>query len=54
MSATGPTELYDRRADKGASFDADAYSLNVAGAPEHAQLVATMHAELKAVVDSWY
>ncbi len=45
-------ELYDLRADRGDDFDFDAYSVNVAA--KQPQLVATMHDELKAAVESWY
>jgi len=47
-------ELYDLRglAAAGNDFDFDGLSVNVAG--QHTDLVAQLHGELKAAVDSWY
>ena len=46
--------LYDLRgaAAAGYSFDFDGMSSNVAA--EHADLVAKLHEELRAAVESWY
>jgi hypothetical protein len=47
-------ELYDLDRDSGADFDFDGYSVNLASAPAHKDLLATKSKELQAVVATWY
>mmetsp|Transcript_24259 Transcript_24259/g.26951 ORF Transcript_24259/g.26951 Transcript_24259/m.26951 type:complete len:158 (+) Transcript_24259:1-474(+) len=53
-SKTAANELYDLRNDTGRNFDAPNYSLNVAGEPQYASMVAQFYEELKASVNTWY
>ena len=43
-------ELYDLRGDTGTDFDSAAYSVSLAGYPEHADLVKTLHQQLREAV----